>query len=226
MAKRTLFVEVGQRFGAGVVIATSISLPDPCRSRPLRTIRSARLICDCGNEYESPVANLVGSEATRRGGKSCGCLDARRGRARCFKDRTGLRFGAVVVVGRAEPKVYDGKPHTHWLCRCDCGKEVNVSATSLRMGRSQSCGCQNRIPRLPPGVAARNRVLQAYVKGSARRRGFCWELSDEDFDRLTSQDCFYCGIKPSAVQVSAGSLGEFVYNGLDRKDNNLGYTVE
>jgi hypothetical protein len=51
-------------------------------------------------------------------------------------------------------------------------------------------------------------------------------LTDEDFNRLTAQDCFYCGVKPGTVQVSAGSLGEFVYNGIDRKDNNLGYTVE
>jgi hypothetical protein len=219
------FVEAGQRFGAGVVINPDIRMSG---SRPNRNIRGARLICDCGNEYDTWILNLVGADAGRRGGKSCGCTDRRlRGRdAPRFVDRTGQRYGALVAVDLAEPRFYNGRPHTYWLCRCDCGNETTVNASSLRRGATQSCGCQNRVPRLAPGVAARNRVLQTYIRGSVRQRGLCWELTDEDFDRLTAQDCFYCGIKPSAVQVAAGSLGEFIYNGLDRKDNSVGYTAE
>jgi hypothetical protein len=109
-----LFVEVGQRFGAAVVINPDVRLPG---SRPNRKIRGARLVCDCGNEYDTWILNLVGSNAHRRGGKSCGCTDSRlRGRdAPRFVDRAGQRYGAIVVVDLAEPRVYGGKSHVYWL---------------------------------------------------------------------------------------------------------------
>src|SRR5262249_46953177 len=74
----------------------------------------------------------------------------------------------------------------------------------------------------------RNIVHNSYRK-SARNRGHAWGLTGEDFDRLTSQDCFYCGQPPSRVQRPLrGSYegGDFVYNGIDRVDNKLGYTLE
>jgi len=209
----------------GVVIDPFIRVPDPGAGRN-RTQRAARLRCDCGTVYATAIKNLAGSRASQSGGKSCGCADRRRGRkAPTFIDRTGQRYGRLVVLRLAESTVYRGKPRTYWLCRCDCGNEVTIQSSHLGDGRSTSCGCRSRGPRLEPGAAARKRVLKAYT-GSARKRGLCWELSNEDFDRLTSQDCFYCGLPPSTVQVAPGSLGEFIYNGIDRKDNALGYTVE
>jgi hypothetical protein len=66
-------------------------------------------------------------------------------------------------------------------------------------------------------------VLRHYRQKSARDRGLAWELSGEEFDRLTAQDCAYCGCPPSTVNRTGRSSGEFVYNGLDRVDNTLGY---
>lgn len=50
------------------------------------------------------------------------------------------RFGRLVVVR------FDGvRFHTaHWLCRCDCGREVSVARENLRTGNSRSCGCARR----------------------------------------------------------------------------------
>lgn len=31
-----------------------------------------------------------------------------------------------------------------WLCRCDCGNQVVVSAGHLKSGHTTSCGCYNR----------------------------------------------------------------------------------
>ena len=28
-----------------------------------------------------------------------------------------------------------------WLCKCDCGNEINVPASSLKTGNTKSCGC-------------------------------------------------------------------------------------
>jgi hypothetical protein len=56
-------------------------------------------------------------------------------------DRTGKRYGRLTVValaGRASNR------DALWLCRCDCGGEVSVSASNLRTGATRSCGCLMR----------------------------------------------------------------------------------
>ena len=69
-------------------------------------------------------------------------------------------------------------------------------------------------------------MLRSY-KSCARARDLAWELTDEDFDGLTSRECFYCGCPPSAVRKPDGLYdgGEFTYNGIDRRDNSLGYMI-
>lgn len=54
------------------------------------------------------------------------------------QDLTNKVFGRLVAqewVGK------DNSRHALWLCRCNCGKECIVSATNLKTGNSQSCGC-------------------------------------------------------------------------------------
>jgi hypothetical protein len=53
-----------------------------------------------------------------------------------FIDLTGARFGRWTVIER----VAHAK-ETRWRCRCECGNEKEVAATSLRRGLSTSCGC-------------------------------------------------------------------------------------
>jgi hypothetical protein len=55
-----------------------------------------------------------------------------------IKDRTGERFGNLVVICFAGKDKYN---KAKWHCRCDCGNEVDVLASSLVAGRTESCGC-------------------------------------------------------------------------------------
>lgn len=55
-------------------------------------------------------------------------------------DLTGQRFGRLVVVCRAGS---DSKKNAVWRCRCDCGTEKIINGSSLRNGRTKSCGCYN-----------------------------------------------------------------------------------
>lgn len=56
-------------------------------------------------------------------------------------DLTGQRFGRLLAV-RAIPGSRN-KPR-RWLCRCDCGNEVEVITGDLRNGNTTSCGCYIR----------------------------------------------------------------------------------
>ena len=52
-------------------------------------------------------------------------------------DLTGKRFGRLVVLCQDKTS----ERETRWCCKCDCGRKVSVSSTSLRKGRTNSCGC-------------------------------------------------------------------------------------
>ncbi len=58
------------------------------------------------------------------------------------RDLTGLRFGRLKVLGRAE-----SDPHVHqamWRCKCLCGTACIKSGGQLNRGRTNSCGCYRR----------------------------------------------------------------------------------
>jgi hypothetical protein len=70
-----------------------------------------------------------------------------------LKDLTGQRFGRLTVLRRGEDLVRETlRPYmapqrvrlVRWHCRCDCGREVDVLAISLRSGGTRSCGCLRR----------------------------------------------------------------------------------
>lgn len=150
-------------------------------------------------------------------------------------DITGQRFGRLLVLAQAPSK----HKRAYWECLCDCGKKCTAMGKYLRQGKKQSCGClhrENRLwlsakgvqarveNRLPPGEAAFNLLFSTY-RCSAENRGINFELPKDDFRMLTKQNCFYCGSSPFSTYKPALS-GGYLYNGVDRRDNRLGYTVE
>lgn len=54
-------------------------------------------------------------------------------------DLVGKKYGRWTVIAAAEQ--YPCGQGTRYLCRCDCGTERIIAATSLVKGRSNSCGC-------------------------------------------------------------------------------------
>lgn len=50
-----------------------------------------------------------------------------------------MRFGRLTAEYPTEHR--DHKGSIYWRCRCDCGKETEVTADSLLSGNTKSCGC-------------------------------------------------------------------------------------
>jgi HNH endonuclease len=58
-----------------------------------------------------------------------------------YKDKTGQRFGRLVVIEhRSKPEGASGYG-AYWLVRCDCGTEKVLAGQALREGGTRSCGC-------------------------------------------------------------------------------------
>lgn len=117
-----------------------------------------------------------------------------------------------------------------WKVICDCGTEGIRTSYILKSGKSKSCGCWSAElsgfkRRLPNNKAARNANILKY-KSSALKRGITWGLTNEEFNEITSSNCYYCGIEPKQICKVGGSRSydcSIVYNGIDRLDNNKGY---
>jgi hypothetical protein len=178
--------------------------------------------CDCGNEKIT-----MGSNLTNGGTKSCGCLQKENTSKRASIDLLGQKFGRLEVI----KFVGVDKNHTClWLCRCDCGNEKIVEGSNLRNGHTQSCNCLRyekvaEKKRFKFGESCLNSLYGRY-KDSAKKRGLIFDLSKDIFKQLTKQDCFYCGKEPSQIVSQKGFYGKYVYNGIDRVDNSLGYILD
>lgn len=61
---------------------------------------------------------------------------------------------------------------------------------------------------------------------AADRRGIVWKLTKEQMDMLLSRKCFYCGVEPLFKNKQRGNAGHYLYNGIDRLANHLGYFPE
>lgn len=55
-----------------------------------------------------------------------------------MKDLTGQRFGRLVVSKYSHS---NKAGRAVWLCRCDCGSEIEVVGKALLSGNTSSCGC-------------------------------------------------------------------------------------
>lgn len=94
--------------------------------------------CDCGEKVVKSGYSL------RKGIQSCGmpncpyyCQVKTKARQ---KDVTGQRFGKLIALYRTEKREKDGECFL-WHCKCDCGKEIDVSLRFLTSGSTKSCGC-------------------------------------------------------------------------------------
>ena len=93
-------------------------------------------ICDCGATAFVKSQHLCNGRI-----RSCGCLrkDYLEQNSRNAKqEMVGQRFGRLMVTAMSEERK-NGR--ILWKCACDCGNTVLTSKTSLKEGKTLSCGC-------------------------------------------------------------------------------------
>jgi 5-methylcytosine-specific restriction endonuclease McrA len=159
------------------------------------------------------------------------------------KDYTGQRFGMRVLLRKTSESRYPcGGLKQTYEYRCDCGEIGETSLASIRT--CDSCGCLQRAAAAkvgrgrwvkPKGVAAFNTLLHNY-KSRARKKDLRFDLSKEQFYTLTQGQCVFCGTPPQTeigtnvrkdgTSKTRKTNGSFIYNGIDRKDNAKGYTMD
>lgn len=152
------------------------------------------------------------------------------------EDLTNCIFKKITVLSMSENKDKQGK--ILWNCVCECGTKMLVRPYSLKRGL-ESCGCAQNIRSRKLNVGL-NQKFSSY-KRDARVRNLEFKLSFEEFSKLLTGNCSYCGqepkewnpyLKENGKYSSTGEKLNKEYvkrltikkNGIDRKDNSIGYT--
>lgn len=153
-------------------------------------------------------------------------------------DLAGQRFGRLVAL---EPFENLTNRRKTWKCKCDCGNIKNVATNHLRDGATKSCGCLRtelgtvRLQRhiknngsSRKGEYGQSNKVRLYLsyRRQARKRNIEFLLSQEEFIGITSKNCYYCGIEPMTITKGEGTFGQYVHNGIDRMNSNIGYVLD
>lgn len=119
--------------------------------------------------------------------------------------------------------------------KCECGNIYQAEGNDVKTGRRVSCGCKkfkktvqkcNEDP-----YHSLNYNLYSDYKKKAEYRKINFELTFDEFKKLTSGSCVYCNILHSNIKTrhrnnKIASNVILYYNGVDRVDNKKGYTTE
>lgn len=145
---------------------------------------------------------------------------------RTYKDRVdiinelGKKFHDLTVISFAGKGKYRG---AMWECICVCGKKCIVPGGHLRANMRKSCGCRSQSRIEETGV----NILFSGYRSKASKRKLDFNLDLKSFEKLIKGKCNYCGIDRSQMlrRQKAKTL-QILYNGIDRIDPTLGYSLE
>lgn len=68
--------------------------------------------------------------------------------------------------------------------------------------------------------------MLVHYKSNARQRGIKWNLTDEQFKYLITQNCYYCGIEPQVRKTTTYKQNKEYVNGIDRIDSHKPYSID
>ncbi len=142
---------------------------------------------------------------------------------RPFVDETGMVYGRLTVLGKSPEQP---TAHAYWLCRCECGKLVNVSGNHLRRGTTRSCGCLN-LEKLRArkthgqAVGGHHRVYRIW--NAMRQR--CHNPKQPHFERYGGPGIFVCDEWRKSFDAFYREMGDppSIEHSIDRIDNNGPY---
>lgn len=140
----------------------------------------------------------------------------------------------TIVNGLKISNYFSDKGRQFFDCICLCGRTFAARVDSIKAGTTQSCGCLrgdlvSQKNRLPDNLGPFNLVLRIYKK-NAQKRNLDFLLSSEEFKRLIFSKCNYCGNEPKLSKFTTSQKNrrdrEIAYNGVDRINNDIGYTLD
>ena len=146
-----------------------------------------------------------------------------------IKDLTGLKFGRLTVISRAEDYIDPkGNKTICWLCKCECGKTVVTRGGRLKSGHTKSCGCMKHAPEPFIGGAIKHglRNTRIYTIWCSMKRR-CYAATSQNYYKYGGRGIDICDEwinDPVAFYTWSINNGYADDLSIDRIDNDKGYS--
>ncbi len=153
------------------------------------------------------------------------------------QDTIGKRFGRLEVTAVSGT---DKHGHTVVVCKCDCGKETQVTPSNLRQGNKRSCGClrkemltkRNKASGVNSrGCKSSNWTGYEGISGhywskirlGAKRRSLSFDISIEYAWKVFLAQAGKCALTGCSLTLNTFNKGTSGTASLDRIDSSKGY---
>lgn len=150
-----------------------------------------------------------------------------------YKNINEFNIKGCTLISRCESTIKSGIKVNFWKCSCECGNSFDKREDLIRrllksddVVTCSSCSRKRASKKciLEDNEGVKKRVFRAYKYG-AKSRNIHFELSELEVGVLVTQDCFYCGQAPYEHADKNYTDEPFLRTGIDRVDNDLGYTL-
>ncbi len=135
------------------------------------------------------------------------------------------RFGRLTAIKKSGRKTKYN--NSFWLCKCACGKEIEVCGGNLKSGHATSCGCAKDI------ANKRLRLIHGMTKTRphgiwCQLRGRCLNPKNEAYKNYGGRGITVCDRwKESFINFWEDMKEGYADNlSIDRIDNDKGYCKE
>jgi len=132
-----------------------------------------------------------------------------------FIDRTGLKYGRLLVCERVDAGPASNGNRVKWRCKCDCGNSVVATGHSLQRGETSSCGCLRK--EMVRAVSRTHGMSRSPTHNS-------WRAAKERcHNPQSSKYPFYGGVGITMCDRWRNSFAEFL---VDMGERPQGHTLD
>lgn len=162
--------------------------------------------CDCGKSISAIKSSVISGSI-----KSCGCFKK--------EDITGQKFNRLTAISYSHT---DKNRYLIWLFSCVCGNEIKTTVSSVRTGKTKSCGClkKEKIGNLNRRHnKCRNRNYSGSYRSWCAMKNRCGK--DKNYLEIT-----YCDDWESFKNFYRDMGDRPEKHSLDRIDSSKGYSKD
>jgi hypothetical protein len=181
-------------------------------------MRYINILCtSCNTEHIKQFASIRAGYITSCGNKSCKISIAPLHKIMYTKGDS-ISSNLIYLEEDLERTTSN---HRYFKVQCSCGEVF-----STRVDRKKDCCTKCSFKKKRETFTDSNKkalinsLFQSYKK-NATLRGYSFALTDDVFESYLFSSCYYCGVSPTN-KIQKGNKSIY-YNGIDRKDNSLGY---
>jgi hypothetical protein len=125
-------------------------------------------------------------------------------------DISGQKFHRLTAV----KAIGSTKRGVSWLCRCDCGSEPTVATSSLRNGKTKSCGCLQKEKASESSAVAREALARKTPP-----------LEERFWSKVNKRGDDECWLWKAGVRRKDEGYGAFGFNRKQRPANRVAWIL-